>query len=64
MPLQRIVAPDLIAVGDVGWQGAPQVVEEPLLMLVIKFLHVIPKRSLQFAVGLRMIDGRMNQPEA
>ena len=42
----------------------PQMIQPPFIILPIEIPHVVLKRSLQLAVGLRMPDSRMNETNA
>src|SRR5262249_4150575 len=63
-PLERPMAPHLVAIPDVGWQGPAQRLEFPDRLVTIELRHIIAKRTFKLAIGLRMLGRGVDEPNA
>jgi hypothetical protein len=57
------MAADFVSVADVFREPLAQFIEKPTVEPVVVFPPVIPERPLQLAVGLRVPDRGVRQPD-
>src|SRR3989442_1383282 len=62
-PAYRAMAADLVPVLDIGRQRAPQRLEFPDRLLTIELRQIVPKRTLELAIGLRVLWRGMDEPD-
>src|SRR5215471_6408982 len=63
LALQRPMPSDVIPIVDIGGERLPERLELPRGMLLVEVAHIVPERPLQFAIGLRVMEGGMDQPD-
>jgi hypothetical protein len=63
LPSQRPMSPDIIAVVHVSGRIFAEGLQDPLVILPVKVVHVVSERAFQFAVGLWVIDRGVDQAD-
>ncbi len=61
---QGAVSANVVSVMDVSGKVAPERLEKPWGMLLVKVAHVVAKSPFELPVGLGMVYRRVDQPDA